>query len=85
MHRLLFIHPALLLCFPVWNTMRLEGFMLSELKTEPKGLYPLQKYEDWLSPLLLNDLARVVALIALAGYDLKFLRTLSRQSISMHS
>lgn len=58
--------------------MKLEGFMLSELRTESKGLYPLQKYEeDWLSPLFLNNLARIVAFIAFAGYDLRFIETVS--------
>lgn len=66
--------------------MKLEGFMPSELKTKSKGLYPLQRYEEnWLSALLLNDLARAVAFIAFAGYDLRFIRTLSRHSISVHS
>ena len=34
--------------------------------------------ECWFSSLLLNDLARAVAFIAFASYDLRFVKTLSR-------
>lgn len=39
----LLVLPALVLCFSAWSTMKLGGFMLSELTVESKGLFPLEK------------------------------------------
>lgn len=60
--------------------MKLGGFELSELALESRGLPPLQKGGDecWFSPLLLKDLARAVAFIAFASYDLRFIKNLCR-------
>lgn len=66
--------------------MKLEGFKLSELTFESRGLCPLQNdgEECWFCPLLLNNLARAVAFIAFASYDLRFIKTLNRYSIPVH-
>lgn len=60
--------------------MKRGDFELSELALESRGLSPLQKGGDecWFRPLLLNDLARAVAFIAFASYDLRFIKILCR-------